>query len=74
MTWASFVKAAYKAARDWGMQPSEFWSLSIQEWWWELGSRHETAQRMTPGLGGISKAEWAEGHRIHQDKMKARNG
>lgn len=56
------------------MQPSEFWSMSIQEWWWEAEIRREIALRMTPGLGGHSKADWAEAHRIHQEKMKARNG
>lgn len=55
------------------MQPSEFWNLSIQEWWWELESRFHAAQRMTPGLGGISKADWAEAHRKHKAKMKVIN-
>jgi len=71
VTWASFVKTAYKAAREWGVQPSEFWSSSVQEWYWELESKYDAAQRMTPGLGGINKAEWAEARRRHKEKMKA---
>lgn len=71
MTWADFVKTAYKAAREWGIQPSEFWAMSPTEWWWEADSKIAFSRQTTKGAGGFSQAEWAEARRKHREKMKA---
>ncbi|PTW43894.1 MULTISPECIES: hypothetical protein [Rhodovulum] len=39
MTWAAFERQAYQAARDWGVQPSEFWAMSPAEWWAEADAK-----------------------------------
>ena len=81
MTWAAFVKKAYQAARDWGIQPSEFWRMSPWEWWAELDSRiianraieerlEEAKTGKKPG-GGFSGKEWEDARRRHRER-KAR--
>jgi hypothetical protein len=72
VTWADFVKAAYKAARDWGIQPSEFWAMSVQEWWWEADSKIAVSKRLKKGPSGFSEAEWEDARRRHREKMKAK--
>lgn len=77
MTWAAVVRRAYVAARGWGIQPSEFWAMSPEEWWLELDGHIETQARIeaqTPGLGGRTKAEWEEAKRRHREKMRDRAG
>lgn len=74
MTWADFVKTAYKTARDWGMQPSEFWNLSPQEWWWEADAKIRLGKQLKIGRGGISEADWEDARKRHQEKMRAKNG
>lgn len=69
MTWAAFVKTAYKAARGWGVQPSEFWQMSPREWWWEFDSNLAAHKRMTPGRGGFSVAEWDDARRRHKERF-----
>ena len=81
MTWAAFVRKAYQAARDWGMQPSEFWRLSPWEWWAELDAKIEAQERIDEALneakggkakgGGFSRAEWDKARAKHSEKMKA---
>lgn len=51
------------------MQPSEFWSLSSQEFWWEYDTKIESHKRTQKGLGGHSIAEWEEARRKHRKKM-----
>ena len=80
MTWAAFVKRAYQAARDWGMQPSEFWGLSPWEWWTELDAKVAESRAIEERIDGakagksggtFSKAEWTEARRKHAEKIKA---
>lgn len=70
MTWAAFVKTAYQAAREWGIQPSEFWALSPAEWWAEFDSKMRAQKRMKIGMGGVSQADWDEAVRKHKAKVK----
>lgn len=70
MTWADFVKAAYKAAREWGIQPSEFWSMSPREWWWEADTKISLSKRMTKQAGGFSQSEWEAARRKHKERMR----
>ena len=51
------------------MQPSEFWALSPQEWWWEADAKVRQHKAMTPGAGGFSKLEWEEARKKHREKM-----
>lgn len=69
MTWADFVRTAYKSARSWGMQPSEFWSLSPQEWWWEFDEKLLEHKRLTKKGGGLSQADWEAARRKHKERM-----
>lgn len=71
MTWAAFVKRAYQAARDWGMQPSEFWGLSPQEFWWEFDAKlavQKAIEKQQGGKAGFTGAEWADARRRHKEK------
>lgn len=72
MTWAGFVKAAYKSARDWGIQPSEFWAMSVAEWWWEADAKIRLSKKMTKGTGGISQADWEDARKRHKERMGAK--
>lgn len=69
MTWAAFTKTAYKAAREWGMQPSEFWKLSPAEWWAEFDTKYLAQKRLDKKGGGFSAAEWDDARRRHKAKM-----
>jgi len=55
VTWAAFVKRAYQAARDWGIQPSEFWKMSPWEWWTEFESKMEAQKRLADHMGETNK-------------------
>ena len=77
MTWAAFVRKAYQAARDWGIQPSEFWRLSPWEWWVEFDAKVAESRRIeersggNKSGGGFSKSEWNAARKKHAEKMKA---
>lgn len=75
MTWAAFERSAYQAARSWGIQPSEFWALPINDWWIELDAKIEESNRlkeMAEGHkkqgGGFSRAEWDDARKRHKAK------
>ena len=75
MTWAAFVRTAYQAARDWGMQPSEFWRLSPWEWWSELDAKMKAQEQIEKIMGkgksaGFSSGEWDAARKKHSEKMK----
>lgn len=55
MTWAAFERQAYQAARDWGVQPSEFWAMSPAEWWAEADAKIRES-RAVQGKG--EKPRW----------------
>ena len=46
MTWAAFCRGAYQAARGWGIQPAEFWAMSLWEWWAEFDAKIEEQKAM----------------------------
>lgn len=54
------------------MQPSEFWALSPQEWWWEADAKVRQHKAMTPGAGGFSQLDWEQARKRHREKMEAR--
>lgn len=74
MTWASFVKSAYKACREWGMQPSEFWQLSPTEFWWEfdfkIKAQRELSKKMPgkPSGSGATAADWEAARKRFREK------
>lgn len=64
-------------ARDWGVQPSEFWEMSTQEFWWEFDAKVETHKRITDGStmssnssGGFSGSEWSEARKQFSAKKR----
>lgn len=77
MTWAALVRNAYRAAREWGIQPSEFWAMSPAEYWAEFDTKYEMAQRLKDGgkQGGkspFSQAEWEDARRRHKERKRAK--
>lgn len=60
------------------MQPSEFWLLSPQEWWWEFDAKFKAHRRIADAqdkaAGKFTETEWEAARRIHKEKMKNRNG
>ena len=74
MTWAVFVDHAYCAARDWGHSWRDFMDLPIPFWWTEFDGKLRMQKKLeqaesgkTPGLGGFSKADWAEAKKRHKE-------
>ena len=56
------------------MQPSEFWELSLTEFWWEFDSHVAKSEAMKtpaegPGPGHFSRAEWQAARKLHKEKM-----
>lgn len=77
MTWAAFARRAYQAARDWGVQPSEFRALSPAEWWAEFDARMEANDRIEEavaeakrGKQGFTKAEWDAARKAYSEKKR----
>jgi len=74
VTWARFVKTAYRLARDWGIQPSEFWGMSPWEWWMEFDAKIETNRRIeemkSPTRKVGTSADWDRAWEAHREKMK----
>ena len=79
MTWAAFARRAYQAARDWGVQPSEFRALSPAEWWAEFDARMDANDRIEAemqthkrpgGRSEFSKAQWDAARKAHSEKMR----
>lgn len=47
----------YLAARSWGIQPSEFWEMTLGEWMLEAFQHHEEAKNAPKQHGVLSKEE-----------------
>lgn len=72
MTWADFERSAYKASRNWDMQPSEFWGISPQEWWWEYDMRVAEAEEVKKAIGKnktTATPDWDRLRKLHKAKM-----
>lgn len=56
----------YLWAREWGIQPSEFWQMTIPEWWleYELRAPAEQGERFA---GGLTRAEVDELRELIED-------
>ena len=64
-------------ARGWEIQPSEFWRMTVQEWWWEYDMRVDEAKRLQDMMkdgGKWSGPKWDEARRKHREKMAKKNG
>jgi len=81
VTWAAFTRTAYQAARGWGIQPSEFWAMSVWEWWAELDAKiieNRKIREMSGGRKGggtntsFAPAAWAAARKRHKEKMNGR--
>lgn len=64
---------AFKLARTWDVQPSEFWQMSPTEFWWEYDARARQRKMSEPGLGGASKFEWEEARKRFKKRKQARD-
>lgn len=56
----------YLWAREWGIQPSEFWQMTIPEWWieYELRAPAEKSERYA---GTLTRAEVEELKELVED-------
>lgn len=44
----------------WGIQPSEFWEMDVEEWWWLYDAKREAATAPTHYAGTLSKSDLQE--------------
>lgn len=59
------------------MQPSEFWNLSLTEFWWEFDARLKAQKEVekirgktSPNVkGGITEEEWAAARKKFSEKQ-----
>jgi len=51
------------------MQPSEFWALSLTEFWWEFDSNVAKHKKIKPGPKGFSNSEWEAARKLHREKI-----
>lgn len=80
MTWAALERDLYQAARMWGIQPSEFWTLPVYDFWAEMDSKIIEANKLKEitagnkaGMKGFSTpAQWEDARRRHREKMANR--
>jgi hypothetical protein len=60
------VEFAFCTARDWHIQPSEFWAMSPCEFWWEFDAKLKQQNRLEEQAkrseirNGFSGGEWAD--------------
>jgi len=55
---------------DWGIAPSEFWSMTAVEWTWLKEARMDRTER--PNGGGFTHGDWQRAREAHAQKTKAR--
>lgn len=42
------IRDCYQIARTiWGIQPSEFWAMSLKHWFWEFDTRRSDAREVS---------------------------
>jgi len=57
------------------MQPSEFWELSLTEFWWEFDShvvQNKAVEKPPKGFGKFSGPQWEAARKIHREKVNGR--
>jgi len=54
-----------------GLQPSEFWEMTTQEWWWMFDHKLVTSERIKDP-GHTSQSEWDAARQKHREKMAAK--
>lgn len=60
----------YRVARDWGIQPSEFWGMTVAEWLEEAGGKIEQVERMP--IKGRKKLSLVDVKRLEADSLLSR--
>ena len=61
------VEFSYGMARDWHIQPSEFWAMSPTEFWWEFDAQLKVQKRLDEQMkrgemrNGFSVGDWEDG-------------
>lgn len=59
--------------RTFGLQPSEFWGMSVSEWWWLFDATIEHAKSLKDhGRASTSEFDWEDARRRHKEKMNDR--
>jgi len=61
------MREAFGVSLLWGIQPSEFWRMSIVEWWWAYGAQIEAAPRKP---GTASPRKMAAAKKRLKEKMR----
>lgn len=64
----SIVKGAYQSSTIWGLQPSEFWQMTIAEWWWAFDAHKQQQNAEGPDV------DWDDLRAKHREKMRAKSG
>jgi len=66
------VQSAFRVAvSQWGIAPSEFWRMSIEEWWWLFDCKYVENQIAAKGFY-INKEAREDLRARHKAKMEAR--
>lgn len=58
---------------DWGIQPAEFWAMTLQEYYW-LADHHYVKARSQEDRGFVSQDEWSSIRDIHAGKTRKVGG
>lgn len=61
----------YTSAREWGIQPSEFWEMTVGEWLLEAAHRWETSEA---GQKEKKKNIWLEDSMLSEEEWKKKYG
>jgi hypothetical protein len=59
------------AVADWDLSPSDFWDMTVQEWWW-VYDRKIHQEKSVKDEDGISDLDRERAREIHRAKMNDR--
>jgi len=59
------------AVVDWDKSPSDFWSMTSQEWWW-IYDKRVLNEKSIPDESGISEMDREKARAAHKEKMNDR--
>jgi len=59
------------AVADWELSPSEFWDMTVQEWWW-VYDRKIHQEKSVKDERGVSELDWERAKSALKEKMNDR--
>lgn len=59
----------YALARDWGIQPSEFWGMTIHEWFTEHKFRKAQSDKLSGKMTDATKERMAENIQLTDEEF-----